>query len=161
MTGECPDYKSPFKLPSELECSNPYDADHCGYSHSRAGERGYNHWGKACPVHSVRLTGERQGWQQWAQWREEYANPENDKTGRDLAMQEMLACVTPDCPPDAPPREQIRTKTKTRAVTWHDIDGRPHTYVKQKRRPSDGKLVAVSLLAVWLVIVCFAAVILF
>jgi hypothetical protein len=67
----------------------------------------------------------------WYDAREEYARAEvgpNGEGDRERAMAEMLSHVTEKNPPRE--RAPLAPPARARTRTWHDIDGRPHEYVR-------------------------------
>ena len=137
------EYKSPFKLP---ECNYVkgnayvYDPLQCPSMHNK-----YDH----CPVHSESAVFASK-WQKWANAREDYAK---DPSTENYEL--MLSYVTDTNPPDAPDLVVMRpVKTKT----WHDIDGRPHSYQKPaRRRPPDWLIITWCLdMTCWVLIMIFA-----
>jgi hypothetical protein len=135
------EYKSPFKLP---ECNYTgkshyvYDPLHNPTLHSENDN---------CPLHEAKPFSK---WQKWARAREDYAqNPSTEN------YELMLSYVSDTNPPDAP-NLVIMKPAKTK--TWHDIDGRPHSYQEPvRRRPPDFVLVFASLAAVcWVLVMVIA-----
>lgn len=136
-------YESPFQLPEDQKCTAPKDARDYPALHAVDGESGHYRFpytGKPCPVHNRKLRGENDEWHEWARWRSEYAKPDATDDSRQYALNSMLRYVTESNPPDI--------KQKTHRV---------------QRRPSDGKLVAVSVISVILAVcmlTCFLAILL-
>lgn len=155
------DYVSPFRLP-EFKCTSPKDAQSYPALHAVDAEgRRFPYAGKRCPVHNDDFKKETTHWRDWAYWREQYAKPGATDDSRQYAMHAMLAEVTLDNPPDNALEATKGKERKVRVKTWYDIDGRPHHYVKE--RPSDAKLMAVSVISVILAVcmlTCFLAILL-
>ena len=87
-----------------------------------------------------KCTAPSEEWHEWARWRNEYAKPDATDQSREFALNSMLRYVTESNPPDV--------KQKTHRV---------------QRRPSDRKLVAVSVISVILAVcmlTCFLAILL-
>lgn len=134
------DYASPFRLP-EFKCTAPKDARDYPFLHRVDGEgRRFPYKGKRCPVHNPDLKKENANWSDWAYWREQYAKPDATDDSREYAMRAMLTLVTADCPPE--------------------VQDKSH---RVRRRPSDAKLMAVSVISVILAVcmlTCFLAILL-
>lgn len=67
----------------------------------------------------------------WYRARERYAKSplgEDGDTERTKAMAELLTYVTEESPPIR--RIPLGRPAKTKTRVWHDIDGRPHEYVR-------------------------------
>lgn len=134
------DYVSPFRLP-EFKCTSPKDAQSYPGLHAADAEgKRFPYKGKCCPVHSADAKKLTANWRDWAYWREQYAKPNATDDSRQYAMHAMLALVTPDNPPE--------------------VQDKSH---RVRRRPSDAKLVAVSVISVILAVcmlTCFLAILL-
>lgn len=93
-------------------------------------------------------------WDLWHQARERYATAPLGEEGdaeRKTAMAELLSCVTEV----NPPVHRIPLGRPGKTKTWHDIDGRPHEYVRAPRFRQEwfAPRVAVVILLVYAVVI--------
>jgi len=139
-----------FRMP-DLKCTNEGDAKNWPAMHAKAGTGTVDEslWGRRkCPVHCE--YSDSSTWVKWAKFRELYATTE-DEHAQAVYMNSMLDCVTAQIPPPIPPAK-LKTKTKT----WHDIDGRPHSYeVEKKDRDTQVAIFLAFSLAVWVGLAVF------
>jgi hypothetical protein len=132
------DYESPFQLPKCNYKSKVSQTDPARWPFLHASEDN-------CPLHTK--DGMNHSWQRWAYYRNMFATVGTD-ADRQYALNLMLSHVSESNPPDV----HAPGIPKARTVTWYDIDGRPHSFEKERKHPSDLMLAAFSFAALALVI---------